>query len=280
MLHFNGELVSDTSIPLAGNRGFLFGDGVFETIRVNDGKPLFLEDHYFRLMAAMRICRMEIPMTFTMEFFSSAIAELVTALGYQAAARTRITVFRNSGGYYRPTDNTVSWMMEATPIQPVYSWEEGSYEVELYKDYLIPRQLLSSIKSTNRMLNVTAAVFADENGYANCLLLNDARNVAEAVQGNIFMLTGNRLVTPPVSEGCLNGVMRQQVLALARKMDGVEVVEESISPFDLQKADELFITNVIMGIRPVTQYRKKAFTDGFSKRLLVQLNAHVRLSGI
>lgn len=280
MLHFNGELVPDTSIPLAGNRGFLFGDGVFETIRVNDGKPLFLEDHYFRLMAAMRICRMEIPMAFTMEFFSSAIAELVTALGCHAAARTRITVFRNSGGYYRPTHNTVSWIIEAAPIQPVYSWEEGPYEVELYKDYLIPRQLLSSIKSTNRMLNVTAAVFADENGYANCLLLNDARNVAEAVQGNIFMLTENRLVTPPVSEGCLNGVMRQQVLALARKMDGIQVVEEPISPFDLQKADELFITNVIMGIRPVTQYRKKAFTDGLSKRLLVQLNAHVRLWGI
>ncbi len=278
MLHFNGELVPDASIPLAGNRGFLFGDGVFETLRVNDAKPLFLEDHYFRLMAAMRICRMEIPMTFTMEFFSAAIAELVTTLGYQAAARVRITVFRNSGGFYRPTDNTVSWLVEATAIDPVFGWEEGAYEVELYKDYLIPRQLLSSIKSTNRMLNVTAAVFAEENGYANCLLLNDARNVAEAVQGNVFMLTGNRLVTPPVSEGCLNGVMRQQVLALARKMDGIEVVEEPISPFDLQKADELFLTNVIMGVRPITYYRKKAFGDAFARRLLVQLNAQLRLA--
>lgn len=278
MLHFNGELVPDASIPLAGNRGFLFGDGVFETLRVNDAKPLFLEDHYFRLMAAMRICRMEIPMTFTMEFFSAAIAELVTTLGYQAAARVRITVFRNSGGFYRPTDNTVSWLMEATAIDPVFGWEEGPYEVELYKDYLIPRQLLSSIKSTNRMLNVTAAVFAEENGYANCLLLNDARNVAEAVQGNVFMLTGSRLVTPPVSEGCLNGVMRQQVVALARKMEGIEVVEEPISPFDLQKADELFLTNVIMGIRPITYYRKKAFGDAFARRLLVQLNAQLRLA--
>ncbi|HLN96326.1 MAG TPA: aminotransferase class IV [Flavobacterium sp.] len=278
MLHFNGELVPDASIPLAGNRGFLFGDGVFETLRVNDAKPLFLEDHYFRLMAAIRICRMEIPMTFTMEFFSAAIAELVTTLGYQAAARVRITVFRNSGGSYRPTDNTVSWLMEATAIDPVFGWEEGPYEVELYKDYLIPRQLLSSIKSTNRMLNVTAAVFAEENGYANCLLLNDARNVAEAVQGNVFMLTGNRLVTPPVSEGCLNGIMRQQVVALARKMEGFEVVEEPISPFDLQKADELFLTNVIMGIRPITYYRKKAFGDAFARRLLVQLNAQLRLA--
>lgn len=280
MLHFNGELVPETSIPLAGNRGFLYGDGVFETIRVNDGKPLFLEDHYFRLMAAMRICRMEIPMGFTMEFFSDAIAQLVHALGCQASARARISVFRNRGGWYRPTDNTVSWLMEATPIDPVYAWADGPYEVELYKDYLISRQLLSSIKTTNRMLNVTAAIFAEENGYANCLLLNDARNVAEAVQGNIFMLTGNRLVTPPVSEGCLNGVMRQQVLALARKMEGIEVLEEAVSPFDLQKADELFLTNVIMGIRPITQYRKKMFGNDFARRLLVQLNAQLRLAGV
>ena len=102
--------------------------------------------------------------------------------------------------------------------------------------------------------------------------------MAEGVNGNVFMLPGNRLVTPPLSEGCLNGVMRKQVLELARKMDGMEVVEEPISPFDLQKADEIFLTNVVMGVRPVTRYRKKDFTDVFARKLLAQLNALVRLS--
>lgn len=278
MLHFNGELLPETSVPLAGNRGFLYGDGVFETLRVVDSKPLFFEDHYFRLMAAMRICRMEIPMTFTMEYLEAAIVELVTARGVQASARVRLNVFRNAGGFYRPDDHTVSWLMETQAVDPVYFIAGGDYEVELFKDYHLSRQLLSSIKSTNRLLNVTAAVFAEENGYANCLLLNDARNVAEGVNGNVFMLTGNRLVTPPLSEGCLNGVMRKQVLELARKMDGMEVVEEPISPFDLQKADEIFLTNVVMGVRPVTRYRKKDFTDVFARKLLAQLNALVRLS--
>jgi branched-chain amino acid aminotransferase len=108
------------------------------------------------------------------------------------------------------------------------------------------------------------------------LLLNDSKNVVEAIQGNLFMLVGNKLITPPVSEGCLNGVMRKQVLAFAKKMDNLEVVEEAISPFDLQKADELFVTNVIKGIQPITKYRKKEFDVVLSKVLLEKLNEAVR----
>jgi branched-chain amino acid aminotransferase len=86
------------------------------------------------------------------------------------------------------------------------------------------------------------------------------------------MLMGNKLITPPVSEGCLNGIMRKQILSLAKKTENLDVVEEVISPFDLQKADELFITNVIKGIQPITQYRKKTFATRISLQLLEKLN--------
>lgn len=91
------------------------------------------------------------------------------------------------------------------------------------------------------------------------------------------MLMGNKLITPPISEGCLNGVMRKQVLALARKIESLEVAEEPISPFDLQKADELFVTNVIKGIQPITKYRKKEYDAKISKEILLRLNAQIRL---
>ena len=86
------------------------------------------------------------------------------------------------------------------------------------------------------------------------------------------MLKGKTLVTPLVSEGCLNGVMRKQILVLAKKTVNIEVVEEAISPFDLQKADELFITNVIKGIQPISKYRKKEFTTDFSEIMVEKLN--------
>ena len=157
----------------------------------------------------------------------------------------------------------------------LYPINQGEYVVDLFTDFYVARQLLSSIKTTNKIINVTASIYASENGLDNCLLLNDSKNVIEALQGNIFMLKGNTLITPPVSEGCLNGVMRRQVLALARKIEYLEVTEEIISPFDLQKSDELFITNVIKGIQPITKYRKKEFSTNISTILVQKLNEFI-----
>lgn len=276
MINFNGTIVSNDTSLLTQNRGFLFGDAVFETVKIVDSKILFLEDHYFRLMSSMRVIRMEIPMNFTMEYLEEQILALATAKNSALSARARITVYRNDGGYYLPKTNTVSFLISVESIDnTIYSINQGEYVVDLYTDFYVTKQLLSSIKSTNKIINVTASIFANENGLDNCLLLNDSKNVIEALQGNIFMLKGNTLTTPPVSEGCLNGVMRRQVLALARKIENLEVMEEVISPFDLQKSDELFITNVIKGIQPVTKYRKKEFTTNLSTILVQKLNEFV-----
>lgn len=276
MINFNGTLVSSDANILTQNRAFLYGDAVFETVKVINNKILFLEDHYFRLMSSMRVVRMEIPMNFTMEYFEEQILFLVKNNQLSASARVRITVYRNDGGYYLPQDNTVSFLIHAVALEKaMYVIDQNEYEVDLYKDFYITKQLLSSIKTTNKIINITASIYANENGLDNCILLNDSKNVVEALQGNIFMLIGNKLVTPPVSEGCLNGVMRKQILGLAKKIENIEVVEEIISPFDLQKADELFITNVIKGIQPITKYRKKSFATILSNKLLLKLNEAV-----
>lgn len=273
MINFNGSIVSDDTNLLAHNRAFLYGDAVFETIKIVKSKILFLEDHYFRLMSSMRIVRMEIPMNFTMEFLEEQILNLAKAKNIEKSSRARITVYRNDGGYYLPHNNTVSYLIALEGLEVVpYSIIQKEYKVDLYSDFYVAKQLLSSIKTTNKLLNITASIYASENALDNCLLLNDSKNVIEALQGNLFMLSGNILVTPPVSEGCLNGVMRKQILSLARTIENLEVVEEVISPFDLQKADELFITNVIKGIQPITKYRKKEFTIDFSKQMVQKLN--------
>ncbi|MWB94654.1 aminotransferase class IV [Flavobacterium sp. GA093] len=276
MINFNGNIVAQNDNILTQNRAFLYGDGVFETVKIVNSKILFLEDHYFRLMASMRVVRMEIPMNFTMEYLEEQILKLVQEKGLSVSARARITVFRNDGGLYLPKTNEVSFLIHATALEnPSYVMNLAPYEVDLYKDFYVTKQLLSSIKSTNKMINVTGSIFAHENGLDNCVLLNDSKNVVEVLQGNLFMVMGNKLITPPVSEGCLNGVMRKQVLALAKKIEGIEVQEEIISPFDLQKADELFLTNVIMGIQPITKYRKKEFTSNFANVLVQKLNESI-----
>lgn len=276
MINFNGTIVSKDTNILTQNRAFLYGDAVFETVKISNGSVLFLEDHYFRLMASMRIVRMEIPMNFTMEYFEQELLSTVTANDCLNAGRARITVYRNEGGYYLPLTRSVSYLIHATPLEnALYTEGKKEYEVDLYKDFYVAKQLLSTIKSTNRILNTTASIFAHENGLDNCLILNDTKNVIEAIQGNLFMVVDNKLISPPVSEGCINGVMRKQILALAKKIATIEVEEAPISPFDLQKADELFITNVIQGIQSITKYRKKSFKTSLAETLLQQLNESI-----
>lgn len=273
MINYNGEILSSDTNLSNSNRGFLYGDGVYETLKIVDNKILFFEDHYFRLMASMRIVRMQIPNNFTLEYIEEQVLNLALANKCQDSARVRFTVFRNDGGYYLPETRTVSYLIQMTPLEnKIYSFSDAVYEVDLYKDFFISKQLLSTIKTTNKMINVTGSIFASENDLQNCLLINNDKNVVEALNGNLFMLMGNKLVTPPIDEGCLNGIMRKQVLQIAKKTDGIEVIEEAISPFDLQKAEELFITNVITGIQPITKYRKKEFKNDFSKVLLDSIN--------
>lgn len=272
MVNLNGNLVEHESV-LSQNRAFLYGDSVFETLKVVNGKVLFMEDHYFRLMASMRIIRMQIPMSFTLENLEHLILELADKNSCSDSCRVRFTVYRNDGGFYLPKDRNVSFLISTTKLESKsYIVKEEPYEVELFKDFYVTKQLLSTIKSTNKLINTVGSIFADENGYQNCLLLNEEKNVVEALNGNLFMITGNRLITPPLSEGGLNGIMRKQVLALAKKVEGLEVSEEPISPFDLQKADELFITNIIQGVQPITKYRKKEFAINWSKILVEKVN--------
>jgi branched-chain amino acid aminotransferase len=278
MINFNGVILDSDFQLSVNNRSFLYGDGVFETLKIVDSTILFFEDHYFRLMASMRIVRMEIPMSFTLEFLESQILSLVNQLAIENSARVRITVYRNEGGYYAPNQNSVSYVVQAAPLSDkTYTIEKSNFEVDLYKDFAVTKQLLSTLKTTNKMIHVTASIFAKENQLESCLLINDSKNVIEAISGNLFMLMGNTLITPPISEGCLNGIMRKQIITLAKQFETIDFVEREISPFDIQKADELFITNVIQGIQPITKYRKKEFEIKLALQLLEKLNAGLNL---
>lgn len=273
MVNFNGVITDEQLLLTASNRSFLYGDGVFETLKILNNQILFFEDHYFRLLASMRIIRMQIPMNFTLEYLEEQILTLVREQNCHEAARVRLTVFRNEGGYYKPTDNSVSFVIQASALSvKPYVIDEVIFEVDLYKDFTVAKQLLSTLKTNNKLIQITASIFAQENGLDTCLLINEEKNVIEAANGNLFMLLNGQLITPPITEGCLNGIMRKQILKLAKELDGIEMIEQPISPFDLQKADELFITNVIIGIQPITKYRKKEFEKTKAKQLLEKLN--------
>lgn len=267
MINYNGSLVSEKDIQLNhNNRAFKYGDGIFETIKVQNKKIVFFEDHYFRLMASMRMLRMKIPMDFTLEFLQEQILKTITTDN----ARIRLTVYRKDGGLYNPATNDIDFIIESKPL----SYEtKSTYEIDLYKDFYNYSGLLSTVKTTNRMLNVIASVFANENDLDNCILLNERKGVVEVTNGNIFIIKGNVVKTPALTEGCIKGIVRKKVIEQLQKSKHYTIEETSISPFELQKADEVFITNAIVGIQSVTKYRKKEFAtkigEQFQKTLRV-----------
>lgn len=280
MINFNGNLQDKNTVITNNNRAYAYGDGLFETIKVVHGKLLFFEDHYFRLMASMRIMRMEIPMTFTLEYLQDEILKTLKANQLDnATSRVKLQVHRVEGGLYQPESNDVEFIVSVKALdQDFYLLNEGNYEVDLFKDFYVSPSLISTLKTNNKALNIVGSIYAKENKLDNCLLINTNKSVVEALNGNVFLVKGNTIKTPPLSDGCLKGIIRKQLIEIINLMDEYTLEEASISPFEIQKADEMFITNVITGIQPVSKYRKKQFKTDVAKALLQKLNVKVRLS--
>ncbi|MFT5762471.1 MAG: branched-chain amino acid aminotransferase [Polaribacter sp.] len=269
MLNYNGDLINKNDFSISvNNRAFKYGDGIFETMNVIHNNVVFWEDHYFRLMASMRMLRMEIPMEFTLEFIEQEILKTIPSRLENKKSRVRLSIYRKDGGLYTPKTNEVDYLIEVS--ENTYQ-SKSTYCIDLFKDFYNYSGLLSTIKTTNRMLNTLASIYMQENELDNCVLLNENKGIVEATNANIFVIKGTEIKTPALEEGCIKGIVRKKVIEIIEKNDNYTIVETSISPFEMQKADEIFLTNSIIGIQPVTKYRKKEFNTEIGEKLSANL---------
>ncbi len=280
MINYQGDIIELNALPVQDvKRATMYGDAVFETIRMRDNKLLFVEDHYFRLMASMRILRMPIPMEFTPEFFvdeANRLAEEVAVTD----GRLRLQVVRKSDGKYTPDDNNECvWWMELEELSSQdYTWTSKGLKVDLFKDHYIQPGLLSTLKSSNALPYVLAGIFAKENGFDAMLLVNDKKMLVEANAANVFVLKDDILKTAPLEDGPLRGVFRKNLIGWAKEI-GLEIKEESINPFELQKADEIWLTNTISGVQWVEKYRKRTYKGDKAKELIELLQRKLNVLG-
>jgi len=271
MINFNGK-ITDLSDQLINNRAFLYGDAVFETLIIFNDKILFWEDHYFRLMSSMRIIRLDIPDKYTPEFFKENIIKIHNNISQTGNSRIRINIYRSSGGKYKPEKNTPSFIISCESINyNTYKLNKGHYEVDLYKDYYLDNQLISSIKSNNKIINVVASIYASENGFDNCILLNKDKLVSEFINSNLFIIKDEKIYTPTLKSGCLNGVLRKNLFKILSS-SSFELCEQDLSTFDITQSDEIFGTNIAQGIFSVTKFRKKDYDCSKTKKIITMLN--------
>ena len=268
-MNYNGNLVAFEDVKITpDNRAFKYGDSVFETIKVINEKLVFWEEHYFRLMASMRMLRMKIPMNFTLEFLQDEILKTVL-VNTKNNSRVRLCITRKDGGFYTPTTNEIDYLIESHEIRFT---TKDNYKVDLFKDFYLYSGHLSTIKTNNKLIHTLASIFAKENDLDNCILLNERKGIVEVTNATLFLIKGNTIKTPLLSEGCLKGIAREKVINIIESNNDYDIEETVISPFEIQKADEVFITNSIMGIQPITNYRKKTFSTDISKKLAMSLN--------
>ena len=268
----NGSLEQTGSeMSMMQNRGFTYGDSLFDVLKFEDGKVAFLEDHYFRLMSSMRMLRMKIPKHFTLEGYEKELLRTLEANNIVGSARLRVSVFRAGGGYYSPESNLSEYRIETGKLTRAV---DSSYEIELFKDYHVSSGLLSTVKTNNRMVNVLGSIFAQENDYQNAILINERKELVGATDANLFLVKGDAIITPSLDSGCINGIIRKKVIEHLKSKESRVVEETAVSPFELLKVDEVFLTNSIVGVQPVYKYRKKKFQD------LVARNLRLKLFGV
>ena len=270
--HNGAYFESDQPLIAANNRAFCYGDALFETIRITNHHPQFLKEHLHRLHVGMEILKMQPNPVFTETFLENSILELAKKNGLTSDGRVRLTVYRNVGGFYAPNDNSVSYLIEVTPLEEQgYAINVKGFKVDLYNGTKKALNPLSSIKSANSAIYVMAGIYKKSNFLDECLLVNDNGNITEAISSNIFAVKNGVLYTSPISDGCIDGVMRKKIIEIA-KTNRIAVDELSIMQNVLLGADELFLTNAINGIRWVLSYKQKTYSNNTSKKLVEKLN--------
>ena len=275
MINYNENYINKSGSDLL-NRGFLYGDSVFESIRIVNNKIIFWEDHYMRLMSSMRIIRIEIPQSYTPDFFKVQITNTFSKVNSSFTGRVRLTIFRDGGGYYAPELSSPSFIVNCSVIDSEeFYLKDSEFKVDLFKDYYIQNDLLSNLKTNNKLINVLAGIYANENNLDNCILLNNKKNVTEFLNGNLFIVRENKIITPDLDSGCLKGIMRKKIIEYVKLIPEFSIEETVISPFDLLSANEIWLTNSISGIINVTNYRNKSFSNDVAKIFIDFLNKKV-----
>ena len=256
----------DASVPVlfADNRGVRYGDAVFESMRFSNGEILFYEDHLERLGRAMNIIGIRGNEKFLSNNLRFHIHALAQANRITGAAKIRLTVFRNGAGTYIPQTGESSFIIHSEPLADEnFELNTEGLRIDVFREMKKQVNVLSSFKSANSMLYVLAGLFKTKNNLDDSIILNDKENICEGITSNVFIRKNNQVFTPPLSDGCIDGVMRKNIIRLL-SLEGIVCTEKSLSVSDLQSADEIFLSNVSVGIRWVGALNQKRYFNKFS----------------
>ncbi|MBL7748407.1 MAG: aminotransferase class IV [Chitinophagaceae bacterium] len=260
-ININGKIVpANEPVLLASNRGYRYGDGLFETMKVVGEQVSLVPFHFERLFSSLSVLQFDVPKLFTAEKLQQEVMQLCQRNNCTSLARVRLSVSRGNGGLY-DADKTLQYLIECWPLpELVNRLNENGLVIDIYPDARKSCDKFSSIKSANFLPYSLAAHYAKANKYNDCLVLNTQGSIADSTIANVFIIKEEVITTPALTEGCVNGVMRRHLIGGLKK-GGYFIRESAVSIDDLLAADEVFLSNAIQGIRWVRQCRDSTYRN-------------------
>jgi branched-chain amino acid aminotransferase len=262
----NGKLQnSEEPVLFADDRGFRYGDGLFETMKMVNGNIPLIQLHFDRLFSGLQLLQFKVPALFTSTNLIKEISALCNKNGY-TTARIRLSVSRGKGGLY-DENSDLNYVIECWEIDPMAnSFNENGLAVGVFENAKKSCDAFSNLKSANFLIYSMAAIFAKANKFNDCLILNVHDRISDSTIANVFWVKDLEIYTTPLTEGCVDGVLRKYLLNESSK-HGVIVKQKGVDISELEEADEIFLTNAVKGIRWVKSFQDKKLTNRFSSEI-------------
>jgi branched-chain amino acid aminotransferase len=264
---FNGRIVPDDEpVLLLSDRSYRYGYGLFETIKLRNGQLELESLHFKRLLESIQLLGWQQPASFSLEELRNQIIQLCEKNRCAALGRVRLSLSAGNGSLNKP-DRTFRYGIEAFPLAPQEEgYNETGIKIGICKELVKPCDVYSKIKSSSFLPYAMAAFQAQQKGWDDGLLVNQYGRIADSSIANVFIVHNGQVITPPLSDGCVDGVMRRYLLQQQDSW-GIAIREENVTVDFLTEAEEVFLTNSIRGIRWVERFESKSYGHSISSRL-------------
>jgi branched-chain amino acid aminotransferase len=266
--NFNGKVFSaGTCVVGADNRGLRYGDGLFETIKIKNGHLILDDEHFARLWNGMKVLQFDIPKHFTVDRLQQEIISLVKKNNHYNAARVRINIFRGDGGLYDAKNYSPNYIIQSWTLpEGSGEWNSNGLIAGVYKEVKKSCDILSNLKHNNYLPYVLAALNAKKEKWNDAILLNTHGRICDTTIANIFLIKEQIISTPSLSEGCVAGIIRKNLIQELSRSP-FKVIEKEISMEDLLNADEVFFTNSIYNLRWIQRIENREFSNTVTRKI-------------
>lgn len=272
-LSFNSNIIEEEDFSISPrNRAYLYADGLFESIRVRNGKALNVPSHVERIRGGMKAMRMQESTEVQTLDLMRQIEALLEANEVKSGGVLRVNVDRRMGGKFLPTDNLTDVIITFDPIEENdFVLNQTGLTVDIHPSIKKQINQFSPYKTKNAFYSVVARMDAQDNGLDDYLITNTKGGVIESSNSNLLIISNGVIYTPDLEDGCMDGTMRKQIISIAEDTK-MTVFKTSIMPSHLLAADEVLLTNAIQGVRWVGSYKSKQYKKENAQLFINLLN--------